>query len=127
MKPFNLEEALAGKPVVMRDGRKVQRIVHLPELRGYPLVAVIDGELKFYTDSGEHICSSASDLLMDDDPPKKCVGWVNLWRSGSQRDYVIVGNGTVFASDKDARHAVGQKPVTWGFKYVACVKIEWEE
>lgn len=32
MKPFNLEAAIAGKPVVTRDGWPVTRVIHLPEL-----------------------------------------------------------------------------------------------
>lgn len=31
MKPFNLEEALAGKPVMTREGRKVVRIFYAEE------------------------------------------------------------------------------------------------
>lgn len=41
MKPFNLSEALAGKPVVTRDGHKVLKITNL-ETDIYPVVAKVE-------------------------------------------------------------------------------------
>lgn len=44
MKPFNLEAALKGDPVVTVGGEKVLRIAYLPEAdENYRLVAVIEG------------------------------------------------------------------------------------
>jgi hypothetical protein len=43
MKPFNLEEALAGKPVVTRDGRKVTAIYHFTESKSnFSVIAHIE-------------------------------------------------------------------------------------
>lgn len=56
--PFDLQKALAGHPVVTRDGRKVIRIAHFPEASLYPVAALIDkqdGPLTF-TESGNRIC-----------------------------------------------------------------------
>lgn len=39
MKPFNLEEAKAGKPVCTRDGRKVN-ILRFDLNNPYPIIAV---------------------------------------------------------------------------------------
>jgi hypothetical protein len=46
-KPFNLQKALDGHPVVTRGDRRVKRVVHIPELRAESirlLVVDLDGE-----------------------------------------------------------------------------------
>jgi hypothetical protein len=44
MKPFDLEAAKAGTPLITRDGRKTRLIAHIPELQvGYRVIAVIEG------------------------------------------------------------------------------------
>jgi hypothetical protein len=70
MKPFDLEAAKAGKPIVTRDGRKARLLAHVPEARqGYRVVAFIAGDDSagaFYED-GTYIQSEEcrSDLFMD--------------------------------------------------------------
>jgi hypothetical protein len=70
MKPFNLEEALAGKPVVTRDGRKVTEIHHLVTASSgnNKLIAVIGGSVYGYNINGEYNSkiNSACDLFMDE-------------------------------------------------------------
>lgn len=46
MKPFNLEEAKAGKPVCTRDGRIVTfiREINSSGIDPYPVVAIINDE-----------------------------------------------------------------------------------
>lgn len=41
--PFNLQDALAGDPVITRDGRKVLQIAQFPEAKTFKLVAFIEG------------------------------------------------------------------------------------
>jgi len=41
MKPFNLQQALKGKPVVTRDGRKVIKVEIYETLKDYPVRALI--------------------------------------------------------------------------------------
>ena len=80
MKPFNLEEALAGKPVVTRDGRKVKIAGYNPETSEEfdSVVGWADGgsrcwsEDGLYIPDGDHEC----DLFMA--PETKDV-WVLLW------------------------------------------------
>ena len=80
MKPFDLQKALAGEPVVTRDGRKVQRVAHLPEIK-YPwsVVAVIEGEMYTYNETGRCYADTiaSADLFM---APTKRTVWVNLYR-----------------------------------------------
>lgn len=50
MKPFNLEQALAGKPVCTRNGSKVEQLTYFENVvTGQQLVGIIDGKLhRFY-------------------------------------------------------------------------------
>jgi hypothetical protein len=68
MKPFNLQQALAGAPVVTRDGRKVEELHYFKNVTkgDFPIVGVIDGRLESFTESGNFNVSniSESDLFM---------------------------------------------------------------
>ena len=129
MKPFNLKDALDGAPVVTRDGRKVKRVIHVPEFNkknnrvisiyedgdGYDLV----GEDGIYFADGS---ISGADLFM---APKKRTVWVNLYRERlGQNDHkpcMSTGYG-VFKTPEDAK--VNQIP-EW--KPIGTFPIEFEE
>lgn len=72
MRKFNLEEALAGKPVISRDGRKVLEIKIIdtvPDSSSYKLVVHFDGGHGLYSCGidgkfGEVDYESANDLFM---------------------------------------------------------------
>lgn len=82
MKPFNIEEAKAGKPVVTRAGNKTRIVCFDKSGRGCPLIALVDkltaGEsVQFYGLSGRYVGSdteSPEDLFMSS--PKTMVGGV---------------------------------------------------
>lgn len=69
MKPFNLEQALAGAPVVTRDGRKVLKVVDMESPR-YRVAAYIDGDEMpaIFTSHGilNAGTQTESDLFMDE-------------------------------------------------------------
>lgn len=73
MKPFNLEEAKAGKPVCTRDGRRVEILSF--ENPNYPILAKIffdkdDYEEFTFTESGTFLVAgkeSEVDLMMTED------------------------------------------------------------
>lgn len=62
MKPFNLDLALKGHPVVTRNGKNVTEL-HLfkHENLKYPLTACVGGELNQYSTQGEFINNSYHD------------------------------------------------------------------
>ena len=124
MKPFNLQEALAGKPVVTRDGRAA-RIAHFPEARKWKIAAVrLDNGDSFHTDelgryfSQEGAFSSYLDLFM---ASEKKEGWVNVYTHPNSSE-----------PEKD-RHAGGMYSTENAAlrmrmpEAVATVRIEWEE
>lgn len=67
VKPFDLHKALAGHPVVTRNGRKIIRIAHFPEATMYPVSALIDGEDRAFTftESGKYHRLSNGDGNLD--------------------------------------------------------------
>lgn len=82
MKPFNLQEALAGKPVVIGDGRTVENICHLPKA-GYPghrVAGVVGGELYTWQENGVGR-NGMSNLFM---APVKVTMWVNMYETGDR-------------------------------------------
>ena len=79
MKPFNLEEALAGKPVVTRDGRKVKIAGYNPESADILMVVGwVDNLVETWSSEGRYTESGDGgfDLFMA--PETKDV-WVLLW------------------------------------------------
>lgn len=81
MKPFNLEEALAGKPVVTRDGRKVTEIYHFKTASDetkYVLYAVIEGAIHTYLLNGFYMSRGINDtdLFMEE---RLIECWVSLY------------------------------------------------
>lgn len=75
MKPFDLEEAKAGKPVCTRDGKKVEIISFEHPIKGYPILAKVffgkdDYEEFTFTESGTFFVAgkeSEADLMMAED------------------------------------------------------------
>lgn len=81
-KPFNLEEAKAGKPVCTRDGKKA-RIICFDKGGIYPVIALVQEEgsetCHFYEKDGK--CADSGngyDLLM---LTEKKEGWINVYEN----------------------------------------------
>jgi hypothetical protein len=121
MKPFNLTEALAGKPVVTRRGRNVSEIRHLPTGKQYQVAAVVDGDLNTYTTTGQYIAKGSAhddDLFMGSTMRE---GWAYIY--GDATEMRILSR--LYQTEAEARAAcVGWlAPIT----LIATVRIEWEE
>lgn len=80
MEKFDLERALAGEPVVTRDGREVTEI-HFFETctKGYAVIAIIEGDKFGFTNNGYYLDNSTKhrlDLFMK---PKVVECWFNVY------------------------------------------------
>jgi hypothetical protein len=121
MKPFNLEKALAGEPVVTRDGKPVTNLTLFPIKYEFPLYGVVEGDIRTYTKCGHRIADATSqtdgDLFM---APVKREGWVNILRNQSHG--LVIAGARVFESKEQAAEAIYND--VW---HVATVKVEWEE
>ena len=131
MKPFNLEEAKAGKAVCTRDGRKVRILAFDVKIPEYPIAAAIslsdcDGketihsyslEGTFYHD-GE---PSNNDLMMNSE---KRRGWIGILRP-SPVLCGIANTTPIFATKEDIDDFIFRFNYT---KHIILIKqIEWEE
>lgn len=84
MKPFDLERALAGDPVVTRDGREIGEIYWFrnPEIRS-PVFAEIKtyNDVYRYSKDGKFATyETANDLFM---APKITSRWINIYKGMS--------------------------------------------
>lgn len=123
MKPFNLEEAKAGTPVVTRDGLPVRIICWDAKIcESTPILALARSgkghDIMIYTDLKGSACYPCHDLYMK---TEKKTGWVNVYyqhsKTSPQREC-----GDIFPTEEKAKaHASGNN---W---YIATIKIEWEE
>ena len=85
MKPFDLEAAKAGAPIVTRDGRPARFIAHVAEAHpSQRLLVLIDGVVLTKFESGKYASSPAhvsdNDLFM---ALTKRTVWANLYNDGA--------------------------------------------
>ncbi len=121
LKPFDLEAAKAGTPVMTRDGRPVRILCTDFKNDGYPVVAAIleGGEelLCSYNEQGRLCMKSVGgcDLFM---APIKRTGWVNICHDkfGDSRGCFLYK--TKEEAEEHARHRED---------YITTVPVEWEE
>jgi hypothetical protein len=129
MKPFNLQEALAGKPVVDRTGDGVTDLHYFGSATGQKLYGVTDGGVESWTNNGRYFenspVDSPFDLFM---ASEKKEGWVNLYQSNTDYLAAYVQGGKqathVFRTQEDAgKH----REEVLKDRYITTIRIEWEE
>jgi hypothetical protein len=119
MKPFNLERAKAGDPVITRDGLKVRILCFDRKWFGEDTIlglASKNEELELpaiWNLSGESIDGSGDNLFM---APVKKEGWINIWIDRRR----ITGSQGPFETEEIAKE-IGRKG------NYCTVKVEWEE
>ena len=118
MKPFNLEAAKQGAPVITRDGYDA-RIVCFDRRGGSNLVVLIDvgGVEQVHTThiDGAYLANgnnSPYDLFMK---PTKKKGWVNIYK-GYTKPYMT----NIFESREEAEQKRNKDAI-------CTTEIEWEE
>lgn len=121
LRPFDLEAAKAGAPIVTRDGRPA-RIVCFDAAGEFPVIALIrygtDKEVPqscMLTGSVAYKEDSADDLFM---APVKRRGYVNLYRKGNR----IISGETIHEKEECAMDTGNVDE-----SYITTVAIEWEE
>lgn len=123
MKQFDLEKAIAGEPVVTRNGAPVRIICTDKEGDEFPIVALLKGDncdmITTYTKDGHCLSDreTADDLFM---APKKKDGWVNICIT--EDGYAEVYDTTIYVSKEKA---IQNRDTAEG--YVCTTKVEWEE
>ena len=127
MKEFSLEEYLKNpdREVVTRDRRPV-RIICTDCKVAQPIIAIVNEGLSHmiitsFWKNGRHISNSTKDDLDLFFAPEKHEAWINLFRDCCTG--VNYPGCRLFNTKKEAEQAL----VTKDDRYVATIKIEWEE
>lgn len=116
MKPFDLEAALNGAPVVTRNGRPATNLVKFDCESDYVIYGIVENKVQSWALDGRYNVSELSmyfDLFM---APVRKTGWVA--RTVDDLGMVWVRSG-VAVSEEDARTRFPDA--------VSYHKIEWEE
>ena len=116
MKPFNLERALAGDPVVTKAGEPVEQLHKFDTIDMKCIFGVVEGEVYSWRIGGEFYEEGESDkdLFM---ATKKCSGWINI-----SKDH----NGDIRVSEYPYMSRVGAMNNA-SVNVVDTILIEWEE
>jgi len=119
MKPFNLEQAIAGKPIVCRDGTPAKFLYYEEGVVScFPLGVLIEGVHIAYTAVGTYwnVTAGPKDLFM---ASEKKSGWINIYKSSCPETLAFTGG--VYPSKEIAlAHADCVGPT-------ATIEIHWEE
>lgn len=112
MKPFNLKEAKAGKPVCTRDGRKARIICFDLNNKNFPIVAIIncDTEENAYQYDIDGVCDEHDNNLNLMMSPEKKEGWI------------IIHKEAIY--DKETAEKIARETTA---NVIKIQKIEWEE
>lgn len=129
IKPFNLEEAKAGKSVCTKDG-KPARIICYDKEGEYPIVALVKVALRevvySYTTTGHYNSSEmpcSDDLIMCSTKRK---GWINIYRESPNSNLLSRDCGYIFSTKEEALKAIFTENME-NLSYVTTTEIEWEE
>ena len=78
MKPFDLEAAKRGEPIVTRDGRKAKFVAYVPEAKNPSVIALISGEVTIFGGKGNFDAdfeATQHDLFMSPPPMRSINGY----------------------------------------------------
>ena len=125
MKPFNLQEFKKNpsRKVVTRDGKATARIICTDCKSEYPIIALLSYSensegCEAYTEDGRFSIDGEgdSDLFFDNVIRE---GWVNVYKIADTDEREA---SYIFNTKEEAEFYRGDNP-----KYVATIKITWEE
>lgn len=117
MKPFNLEEAIAGKPICTRKGLPTRILdTNLKGSRCPIVVAVLSDDREYvrcYAKDGKLFSTleTEDDLVM---APKEHVGWINIYENNRS-------SRNIYKTKADAYN------VRTVDGYIDPIKITWKE
>jgi hypothetical protein len=116
MKPFDIESALKGAPVMTRNGRPATNLVKFECESDYVIYGIVENKVQSWTLDGRFNVSELSmcfDLFM---APVRKTGWV---ARGAYSDGDSFVRSPVFNSEEEAKAFF---PNALGYH-----RIEWEE
>ena len=122
MKPFDLEKALAGEPVVTREGIPATDFrYYKSEKSGFTLCALVDGIVGMFTADGYSRTDNMSDLFM---ATVSRTMWGVLYRSDYTGGLHLLPN--LYHTEEEAR-LVMKRPSNAGNRAIMFFPIELDE
>jgi hypothetical protein len=104
MEKFNLERALAGDPVITRNGKEVTQLAKFNIQRDKQcLIGVLNHELERWTVDGNYFLSeteSEQDLFMK---PKENAIWINVYK---KKDGFLYTTGVDYINEESAKASI---------------------
>jgi len=102
MEQFNLERALAGEPVITRNGKEVTQLVYFHDVIHKDCVyGVIGNQIKNWCIDGKFFHDDpnefGADLFMK---PKENAIWVNVYKN---KNGILYTNGADYSSEESAK------------------------
>ena len=116
MRPFDLQKAIEGHPLVTRDGRHVQEFHYFEKVNeGYPIVIVISGKKICINEKGKAIngLESQDDIFL---APTKIKKWINI--------YNVMSYCGMYKSKEEALKNIFQDTYR---TCIATIEIEFED
>jgi hypothetical protein len=132
MKPFNLQEALAGKPVVTRDGRDVSQITLFTHVDTWCVVAVVENfdTVSLYTQNGRYTMfeDRPLDLFMKSTKHQRFVNvWPDPYGIQPTNDGEVGLGNFLWNSQEEADTAANDYTRQTGIKRLTTAVVEWED
>jgi hypothetical protein len=111
---FNLERALAGEPVITRDGKEVTQLTKFDLTEtSYLIFGILENDVRRWTIEGKYLLGEEdrNDLFMK---PEENAIWVNVYKRSDGRLFV---DSCSFQSEAAAKIGMGSN-------YLKTIKID---
>jgi hypothetical protein len=118
MKTFNLEKALAGQPVVTKDGKPVTQLTLFDTKDISCLVGDVSGELRKFTIDGVSFAGDTQNLFMS---TQGMCCWVNVYQNGYHKNLFV---GDSYGSKKTALENIENILDIEKHEYIKTIKIQ---
>ncbi len=118
-KDFDLAKAIAGHPLVTRDGRKVTEFHRFETKCGQKNIAVIGGECCYFSDDGKWNCSEKEtplDLFL---APTEVTMWGNVIKTPQ-------GNFVLHPTLYETKESAEANRIEWGIATVPVTIPTWK-
>ena len=127
MKPFDLEKALAGEPVVTRSGAPVIEIHHFAKVEdsNSSVYALVDGYVRSFTKRGAYCLGVEHEYDMFMAPAKRTM-WGIMYRDCADDNGKLYLHPFLYPTEEKARSET-ERLINAGNKAIMFFPIEWEE
>lgn len=96
-RPFDLEAAKRGEPLVTREGKEAKFIAHVPDARKTEKLLYLVGDIVYATgEDGYSFTDDSADLFMA--PKPKRTAWANTYYHDTKESALMRGDGAALVA-----------------------------